>query len=49
MDMLLRADWQAALAQEGEHWGEALDVSGAWVRWQLEQRLRALPFASIVD
>jgi DNA repair protein RecO (recombination protein O) len=49
MDMLLRADWQAALAQEGEHWGEALDVSGAWVQWQLEQRLRALPFASIVD
>ena len=49
MDMLLRADWQAAHEQSGDHWGEALDVSGAWVQWQLEQRLRALPFASTVD
>ncbi len=47
MDALLRADWPLAQAQPQQLWGDALDLSGASVQWQLEHRLKALPFASL--
>lgn len=47
MDSLIRGDWAAAVALPTSEWSAAMDLAGAWVQWQVEQRLRSLPFASV--
>lgn len=49
MDALMKADWDRAAELSRNEWGAAMDLAGAWVQWQVEQRLRALPFASVID
>lgn len=46
MDALITPDWQRALRFPQRVWGDSVDIAGSWVQWQLEQRLRALPFAT---
>ncbi len=46
---LLEGQWARAEAVPTEYWGETLDLAGTWLQWQIEQRLRALPFVSLQD
>lgn len=41
------ADWPAALRVPSQHWESASRMAGSFAQWHLEQRLRALPFASV--
>ncbi len=49
MDALLRADWALAESAPVGLRQDALDLSGSWIQWQLEQRLKSLPFASVSE
>lgn len=49
MDALLRADWELAQSAPLDLRQDALELSGSWLQWQLEQRLKSLPFASVSE
>ena len=46
LDALVSADWVAAGSHPSELWEQAREVAGAWSQHHLEQRLKALPFAT---
>lgn len=47
LEALLLPDWSRALAAPQSLWGDVANLAGVWAQWQLEQRLRALPFAAV--
>lgn len=49
MEALIQGNWDRASSLPHENWSTAMDLGGAWVQWQVEQRLRSLPFASVID
>lgn len=46
MAALASGNWAVADAAPQEDWNEAASLAGRWATWHLEQKLRALPFAT---
>ncbi len=49
MEDLLAGNWAQVASHSSQYWGEAMDLAGLWVQWQVEQRLRSLPFAATME